>query len=467
MVTPYPPVRDGIATYAAQAAAALRRDGQDVEVLSPGPSAAQHHLELVGVRGALALAKRVGRYDKVIVQYHPDFFYPVPSTPRERLAVSLALAAAFRLAKEVEVVVHEIDYRHGRLRGYDGWAARALWHSVDRIVVHTEGERQDFARAFGVSPRRIVLAAHGAVFVPHTFHDKASARASLGIPPDVYVFLAIGFVQEHKGFDRAITAFAGLGARGARYDIVGTTRVEEGNAGYANHVDVMATATDGVHRHKGYVSDELFDRWIVAADCVVLPYRNVWSSGVLERAALFHQPVIASRVGGLAEQAHGRFDITFVEDDGELREAMWARVVGRAGAPKPQPWPHGGPDLRVAVQRQISRRAAGARGSRIVTTGAGAQLPDDAVLAAGAISAPVRRVAQLQLPTTTSTRSSATFVKGVVRRLTAWQLEPVVGEVNALRAATVEALEQVAALRARDHQPAVGPDGAGGDRHGC
>jgi hypothetical protein len=94
MVSPYPPLRDGIAAYAVQAVAALRGQGHDVEVLSPGPSAAHHDLDLQGPRGPLALARRVRGYDKVIIQFHPDMFYPVPSTPLRHASVSLALLAA-------------------------------------------------------------------------------------------------------------------------------------------------------------------------------------------------------------------------------------------------------------------------------------------------------------------------------------------------------------------------------------
>jgi hypothetical protein len=46
VVTPYPPLRDGIASYAVQLVARLRREGNDVTVLSPGPSAAHLHLDL-------------------------------------------------------------------------------------------------------------------------------------------------------------------------------------------------------------------------------------------------------------------------------------------------------------------------------------------------------------------------------------------------------------------------------------
>src|SRR6266545_4279631 len=162
MVSPYPPLRDGIAAYAVQAVAALRSEGHEVEVLSPGPSAAHHHLDLQGPRGALALARRVRGYDKVVIQFHPDIFYPVPSPPLRHARVSLALLVAVRAARSAEVIVHEIDYRIGRRRGADGIAARRLWRRVDRVVLHTEMERRDFIEAFGVRPERTAVVTRGA-----------------------------------------------------------------------------------------------------------------------------------------------------------------------------------------------------------------------------------------------------------------------------------------------------------------
>ena len=457
MVTPYPPVRDGIAAYAVQAVAALRAQGHDVEVLSPGPSAAHHHLDLVGPRGALALAKRVGAYDRVVVQFHPDVFYPVPSTSLQRTTTSLALLAAFRLAKHVEVRMHEIDYRHGRLLGPEGLAARALWRSVDRVVVHTPGERTDFVKAFKVRPEAVVLAPHGEDFARRTAYTREAARRSLALPDEAHVFLTIGFIQPHKGFDRAVRAFAGLGAQGAELHVVGSVRVEEpAYLAHLSELQALVSSTAGAHLHTGYVSDELFDRWLVAADTVVLPYRAIWSSGVLERAALYGTPLIATAVGGLAQQAAIHDSVTLVADDAELRVALRAAVQGvgpAAGLASRDAWPAA--HDREAVQAEVRRRAALARGSsatgRLLSAGGGpALLP-----ALAAVTAPVRRLHPLQLPPATAHRASGALVKRVVRRLTAWQLEPVVGRLNALQAATVEALERSAALGA-GAPPAVG-----------
>ena len=450
MVAPYPPHRDGIAAYAVQEARRLLLDGHHVEVLSPGPSAAHHHLDLKGARGGLALAKRVRRYDRLIIQFHPDLFYDVPSSAGGHAATSAALGLAFRLARTTEVRVHEVDYTLGRATAPVGPAAVAMWRGVDRLVLHTEAERRAFLDAFRVDPERVDVADHGESFVRRTNLDRAAARRRLGIPDDTFTFLSIGFIQPHKGFDRAIGAFAALSATGlgpprARLDVVGSVRVEEPD--YVSHVDrlqELAAATPGVTVHPGYVSDELFDVWLVAADLVVLPYRRIWSSGVLERAALYDRPVVATRVGGLADQAPP--GTVLVDDDGEsLVAALRAAVEPGAGGPavaagRPRP---SGPLDRERIQAEIRARGAAAR--RGVPRRDPGSATARSVASAVEVSAPVRRLAPLVSPPPVSARPGASALKRVVHRLTAWQLDPIVAHVNALHRAVVAMTDTVAA----------------------
>src|SRR4029453_6241895 len=125
--------------------------------------------------------------------------------------------------------------------------------------------------------------------------------------------------QRHKGFDRAVRAFHRLRpAPHARLDIVGSTRLEEPEfLAYLNELEWLTGSDPRKTLHAGYVSDELFDRLILPPQGGLPPHREVWSSGVLERAALFDRPVIATRVGGLEEQAAQR-QVTFVDDDNAL-----------------------------------------------------------------------------------------------------------------------------------------------------
>ena len=451
MVSPYPPARDGIAAYAVQGVARLRAEGHDVTVLSPGPSAAHQHLDLQGPRGTLALAKRVRSYDKVIIQFHPDVFYAVPSTASEWAEESLALAVVFRLARDVEIRVHEIDYRIGRRRGPNGMLARLPWRLATTILVHTEKEREDFAAAFRTSAKRIQVTEHGADFRRHTAMTRADARASLGLPPNDVVFLSIGFIQPHKGFDRAVSAFGRLGQRGSgcRLDVVGSLRTDDPTfASYFERLQSLVDNTPGAYLHEGYVGDELFDRWIVAADVVVLPYRSIWSSGVLERAVLYQRPVIATDVGGLAHQRALRDGVSLVQDDAGLVEAMRNAVHdlthGQAELPSREitSWLADGAAVdRDTIQAEVRRRGAAQRdGNSVVRSPLGRGVDGDARPIQ--LSVAVRRLPPLAIPAPKSARPGATMLKRLVRRLTAWELDPVVHQVNALRDATIKALER-------------------------
>lgn len=445
MVSPYPPIRDGIAAYAQQSVAALRAEGHDVEVLSPGPSAAHHHLELKGPRGAFALAKRVARYDLVILQFHPDFFYPEPWSARSRFWESLALTVAFTLARRVRVVVHETDYSHGRGVRPAAVATRLMWRSVDEVAVHSRSERESFISSFGVRPSRVEVVDHGQAFSPNSTVNRGQARASLGIDQGAQVFLSIGFVQPHKGFDRAVRAFAGLPSP-SRLDVVGSVRVDEpAYLAYAEELEELVDATPGANLHLGYVSDEAFDRWIIACNTVILPYREIWSSGVLERARLLDRPVIATRVGGLGEQAESLNDVTLVDDDAGLRTAIWDAANQVRDSTLGGSWP-GADEGRASIQEQIVARATRARGSEVL---------QERGLRVGSVSstAQLRKLKDVRLPDPGSATSVRGFARKVVRKFTGWMLQPVLDQVNAQRRATIAAVEVLTQQQTRNQPP--------------
>jgi glycosyltransferase involved in cell wall biosynthesis len=139
------------------------------------------------------------------------------------------------------------------------------------------------------------------------------------------ILVSLGFLQPNKGFDRAIRAFRAVD--GAQLFVVGSVwREHEARRGYVDELRRLAAETPGAELRETYLSDEDFDRWIVAADALVLPYVEGWSSNVMERGLLYDRPVIMSRLGGMAEQGADRRGVTLVADDAALAEAIH-RVV--------------------------------------------------------------------------------------------------------------------------------------------
>jgi len=446
MVTPFAPYRDGIAAYAVQELRALNGQGVDVEVMSPLPSAAHHHLSLGGVRGIGALAARARRYERIIIQFSPEMMFGACHGPIERVMVWAGLSAIGKLTK-LELRVHEIE--HGPLKR--NWAekqaaARAI-RSADVVSVHTEVERDDLARLVGVAPSQITIVGHGVDFVASTTATRDQARSELGLGSN-HVFLCIGFVQEHKGFDRAVAGFgaAGLGAN-AELHIVGSVRVDDPELiSYASFLDRLCEQTPGANFSRRYVSDELFDRWILAADTVVLPYRDIWSSGVLERANLLGTPVLAANVGGLGYQIS---DTSMLFDnDSELASLMAQRVNqahdtvdsgvetidlrGTNGVG----WGDGHDDLRQSVQSRIRQEAARQTG--------GSQSKSQM---AGIVVDPIVKVGRFERPHPVSERTGVGLVKKFVGRAVGWEIDALVRHVNELQTATLEAVSAAVAER--------------------
>ena len=296
----------------------------------------------------------------------------------------------------------------------------------------------------GSRATRIAVVDPGASFERRTELTQEEARVRLGLDPEGFVFLSIGFLQPHKGFDRAVRAFGDLGERGCRLEIVGSLRVDAPEyLVYLEDLRELVDETHGVTLHEEYVSDAEFDVWIVAADALVLPYRLIWSSSVCERASLYQRPLIASRVGGLEDQTPA--DAIMVDSDRDLADAM-QRVAGL----EPVAVPAG------SVARRRPRR--GDAGDPVPGRRAPVRRSPGLGSPAAPRTATLRRLPPLRIPGPRSVRPGVSTVKWVVRLLTAWELDPVVNHVNRLQQTVTDALAGPgAASPRRGRRARIGP----------
>ncbi len=494
MVSPWAPYRDGIASYAQQEVRHLRAAGHDVTVLSPLPSAAHHHLRLGGAPGAFRLARHGAGYERVIVQFGPELLFGHCRTGAERVAVWAALAALARTT-DLELRIHEIEYERLERSRAEATMARIVLGSAHAVTVHTEAEHRALLERLGPAARRISVVAHGRHFSSQVDLSPMEAKAELGLEPDRLTLLCIGFLQHHKGFDLAIEALAVANLDDADLHIVGSGRIDHPEiAQYVAQLRAMADRSAGVTLHEGYVSDELFDRWLLAADVVVLPYREIWSSGVVERARLFDKPIIASDLPQLRDQLSA--DSMVCGGVGELADAMAAVARRLAGGVGPVSTTTGDgletasgaatgsrssgdatgsttwdvdrpkPD-RSSLQRQIEARA----GRQRAVTGAAITGPlpprlgsatrvgvadGGSVGSAMAMTEPTRPAARhledlgsYQRPPATSLRPLVGPLKQSVETVTNWQIDPLTRRIEDLHQATVDAVLELEARMQR------------------
>jgi glycosyltransferase involved in cell wall biosynthesis len=316
-------MRGGIAVYGGQAVEHLRSQGDEVVVASPEPSDAEYVLDVRKRGSGLRLARLVRGFDRLVVQFQPEMLGDPGTTRIARGRALLRLAAGLRAARNAELCVHEVDPGTGALAPLLRALVRPLFAAADLLTVHTEREREDLWRLFKIDKQRIRVVSQAEYLQPRTKMTQAAARAALELPADQPLFVAIGFLHPRKGFDRAIRGFAQMQSERARLYVVGSMwRADEVSRTHVDELRRLADQTRGVEVREGYLSDEEFDQWIVAADALVLPYRVGWSSNVMERGLLYERPVITWDVGGMSEQGTERRGVTLVSDEAGLVSAL-------------------------------------------------------------------------------------------------------------------------------------------------
>ena len=320
MVSSYPPMKCGIGAYAFQMVKSLESQGNTVDVLTPYEGNGTVKSDLKGGCNILKLINFAKGYDKIIIQYHESFYFQNGSSriTRSPIKTQIAFLILFvALRHRIEVIIHEIPYSHPSQ--FYHFLEKMKWYVCPRIIFHTQVEVDSFSHSYFI-PRRpqFEIDEHNRYFIKYCDEPKKESRKKLDLSPHSVIFLCIGFIQPHKGFDRALETFRGTSRKMELY-IVGALRVETDEyVGYLHQLKKTAEQMENTFIMDKYLSDEEFDLWINASDVVVIPYREIWSSSVLARAKLFGKPIIACKTGGLENQITVS-DLLFT-DDSELRE---------------------------------------------------------------------------------------------------------------------------------------------------
>lgn len=329
MVTTYPPTHCGIGSYGEQSINQLRSQGHVVDIVSPDQQGnVDYAWDLRGGSKILKLLELAPYYDQIMIQYHWAFFYRDPFDPKLRadtLKTTLSFLWLMLLSFKIEIVAHEIPYLTGRAK----WLYGLKWKLAPRLVLHTQQERKRLEQHYGMhlNDSRVEIRQHHDAFQKFTDHDKASARRELGIGTGEKIFLCIGFIQRHKGFDRAMRAFRDAELPDATMYVVGSLRVADAETqNYLQELYDLASGHANLQVIEQFVSNEEFDTWITASDWVVVPYSEIWSSGVLARTRLLQRPAIVALVGGLPDQATA-LDLLF-KNDTELVAAFQTAASG-------------------------------------------------------------------------------------------------------------------------------------------
>ncbi|MEW6268545.1 MAG: glycosyltransferase, partial [Thermodesulfobacteriota bacterium] len=232
-----------------------------------------------------------------VVHLHwPEFYYREPGggvSPRSLAAFALGVTTAAALGYRLVWTVHNAQpheaSRADRL-------VRALLLRIATPIVHSQAALDELGPA-----------ASEAAVIPHGSYvgwypdvvSRAEARERLGIERQARVLLWFGQVRPYKALAPLLYAVHDLPHPDVRLVVAGRPVTP----GAASEVGDLARflGDTRLHLHLRHVPDDEVQLFFRACDLVVLPYRQVLTSGAAILAASFGRGLVVPRLGALRD----------------------------------------------------------------------------------------------------------------------------------------------------------------------
>lgn len=210
------------------------------------------------------------------------------------------------LGKQVVLTAHNVNA--GRRDKKDSWLNRATlrcqYQLLDHLFVHTEKMRDELVIEFGVNSQKITIIPYPVNnAVPYTELTGEEARQRLGIRQDEKVILFFGAIKQYKGLEYLVAAFLQIAVE-SNYKLIIAGERKKGSEECWDSIE--RTIEESPHKDKilqkiEFIPDAEAEIYFKAADVAVLPYTEIFQSGILFMAYSFGLPVIATKVGSFAE----------------------------------------------------------------------------------------------------------------------------------------------------------------------
>lgn len=209
--------------------------------------------------------------------------------------------------KKVVFTAHNVNA--GRRDGNDSvlnrLTLRIQYHLADHIFVHTEKMKAELRDDFGVRPEAVTVIPFGINnSVPNTNMTPEGAKQKLGLERDARTILFYGAIRQYKGLEYLVGAFQRVAPKNPKYRLIITGEVKKGSEQYLQ--DIQKTieqdpcCSQTIQRIE-FVPDEETELYFKAADVLVLPYAEIFQSGVLFLAYSFGLPVIAADIASFRD----------------------------------------------------------------------------------------------------------------------------------------------------------------------
>lgn len=210
------------------------------------------------------------------------------------------LDAAHLHGATVVWTAHNARPHEAKDRALERWFWSGVVRRVDAVIhpsLAGKGAVETRYPALARRPHAVVRLGHFRGSYPNHL-TREEARAGLAIPGDARVLTFVGLVRPYKNVPHLIRIVRSLPPEAPIVLLVAGAPLTPALA-----ADVRAAAGDDarVRLTLHHVSDEDMQRYLLAADLVVLPFTDITNSGSALLALSFDRPVLVPGMGAMGE----------------------------------------------------------------------------------------------------------------------------------------------------------------------
>lgn len=262
------------------------------------------------------------------VSAKPKLFHILWNNKFETIDRTLLMLFYRALGKKVVLTAHNVNAgrRDANNTRFNRFTLRFQYRLAHHIFVHTEKMKAELVNEFHVRSDRATVIPFGINnAVPKTGLTSARAKQKLGIAEDEKAILFFGRIVPYKGLDILVSACQQLFEGDDKYRLIIAGRPDKCPEHWAAIRCKLETSArrKNVFVNASFIPDDEAEVYFKAADVLVLPYREIFQSGVLFLGYSYGLPVLVSDVGSLKDDVVPG-ETGFVFEPGETQSLVTA-----------------------------------------------------------------------------------------------------------------------------------------------
>lgn len=261
-----------------------------------------------------------------VVHIHWTFPYMIANSRLITIIKSTCFVCMLSMLKlfgiKIVWTVHNIVDHEGKFKSTELFFTKFLAKLSNKLIVHCQAAKLEVMKIYGKDDSSIIVIPHGSYIGKYKNTISIDdARNKLNVSEEDKVFLYFGQIRAYKGIPKLISTFNKLDNENAKLFIVGKLLDED------VAIKILSNIDDRIKNILTFVPDDDIQIYMNAADVVVLPFKDILTSGSAILAMSFGKPIIAPDVGCITDTIDKRggflYPIENTENIGKIETGLF------------------------------------------------------------------------------------------------------------------------------------------------